>query len=87
MAELAIHPPVHVITHPDEPVRSLEAAATFVRRHGGDLTEPHTQGLLYRLERASSPEEADDAGRAFRAWAEMHHLLLVPPEDSGKTAP
>jgi hypothetical protein len=36
---------------------------------------------LRRLETAATPEQAEEAGRAFRAWAEAHNLLLVPPED------
>src|SRR5258708_33384843 len=44
MAELAIHPPVHLVTHPDEPVRSLEAAAKIVRRHAGEPMERATEG-------------------------------------------
>jgi len=31
MAERAIHPPM--VTHLDEPIRSLEAAAKVIRRH------------------------------------------------------
>jgi len=33
MAERAIHPPIHLVTHLDEPIRSLEAAAKVIRRH------------------------------------------------------
>ena len=29
-------PPIHLVIHPDEPIRSLEAAAKVVRRHAGD---------------------------------------------------
>ena len=81
MAELAIHPPVILRTHPDEPIRSLEAAAKVVERHAGDQPDRTTEGLLRRLGSVSSPEEADAVGRAFRAWAEQHGLLLVPSED------
>jgi hypothetical protein len=81
MAEFAIHPPVHLVTHPDEPIRSLEAAAKVVRRHAGTHPDPKTDSLLRRLEVASSPEEAETAGNAFRTWAEAHGLLLIPPED------
>ncbi len=28
-----------------------------------------------------SKPQADDAGKAFRAWAQAHGLLLVPPEN------
>jgi hypothetical protein len=37
--------------------------------------------LLHRIKDASTMEEADAAGKAFRAWAEAQGLLLVPPED------
>ena len=82
MAPLAIHPPVHLVIHPDEPVRSLEAAAKVVRRHAGETMDRNTEGVLRRLETAATPDQADEAGRAFRAWAEAHGLLLVPPEDA-----
>lgn len=80
--EHAIHPPIHLVTHPDEPIRSLEAAAKVIRRHGGDHSDRNAESLLRRIEQASTTEEADDAGQAFRAWAQAEGLLLVPPEDS-----
>jgi hypothetical protein len=82
MAELAIHPPVHLVIHPDEPIRSLEAAAAVVRSYAGQHPDGRTSRLLHRIERASTPEEADEAGKAFRFWAEGLGLLLVPPEDA-----
>jgi hypothetical protein len=81
MAELAIHPPVHLTMHPDEPIRSLEAALRVVRRHAGDRPDKRTEGLIFRLEAAATPEQADEAGKAFRAWAEAQGILLIPPED------
>jgi hypothetical protein len=81
MAEHAIHPPVHLVIHPDEPIRSLEAAAKVVRRHAGEHPDRRTEGLLHRMEGVTTADEADAAGIAFRAWAESHGLLLVPPED------
>ncbi len=87
MAELAIHPPVHLVIHPDEPVRSLQAALKVVQRHAGENADRRTEALIRRLESASTPEEADEVGRAFRAWAEEHGLLLVPPEDAVAAAP
>jgi hypothetical protein len=81
MADLAIHPPVHLVTHPDEPVRSLEGAAKIVRRHAGESMDRATEGLLHRLETAATPHQADELGKAFRAWAEAQGLLLIPPED------
>ena len=50
--------------------------------HAGQHPDRKTTGLLHRLETAGTPEEADAAGRAFRAWAQEHDLLLIPPEDS-----
>jgi hypothetical protein len=82
MAELAIHPPVHLTMHPDEPIRSLEAALRVVRRYAGDNPDTLTEGLIRRLEIAATPEQADEAGNAFRAWAEAQGLLLIPPEDA-----
>ena len=80
MPEHAIHPPIH-LTYPDEPIRSLEAAAKVIRRHAGDHVDPNARELLHRIKRASTLQE----GKAFRAWAEAQGLLLVPPED-GKRA-
>jgi hypothetical protein len=81
MAEHAIHPPIHLVIHPDEPIRSLEAAAKVIRRHAGDHLDRSAEDLLHRIKDASTMEEADAAGKAFRAWAEAQGLLLVPPED------
>jgi hypothetical protein len=69
MAEHAIHPPIHLVTHTDEPIRSLEAAAKVIRRQ------------LHQIKSAATLEGAEAAGNAFRAWAEAEGLLLVPPED------
>ena len=76
MPEHAIHPPIHLVTHPDEPIRSLEAAAKVIR--------PAIMSM-HRIKRASTLQEDEAAGKAFRAWAEAQGLLLVPPED-GKRA-
>jgi hypothetical protein len=81
MAEHAIHPPIHLVIHPDEPIRSLEAAAKVIRRHAGDRLDRNAEDLLHRIKDASTLEQADAAGKAFRAWAEAEGLLLVPPED------
>jgi len=81
MAEHAIHPPIHLVMHPDEPIRSLEAAAKVVRRHAGEHPDRNEQGLLERIEAAATTEQADAAGKAFRVWAQARGLLLVPPEN------
>jgi hypothetical protein len=80
MAEFAIHPPVHLRIHPDEPIRSIEAAAKVVRRHAGETMDAAAEALLHRLERAATPAQADAAGQAFRSWAKTQGLLLVPPD-------
>ena len=85
MAEHAIHPPIHLVTHPDEPIRSLEAAAKVIRRHVGGSLDRSAQDLLQQIKLALTLQEADAAGTAFRAWAEAQGLLLVPLED-GKRA-
>jgi hypothetical protein len=86
MPDLAIHPPIHVSTHPDEPIRSLSAAAKFVRRHvaAHSQQDPATIELLARLDGASDEKAADAAGRAFAEWARQHNFLLAMP---GSTTP
>ncbi|TMJ95151.1 MAG: hypothetical protein E6G77_21140 [Alphaproteobacteria bacterium] len=81
MAEHAIHPPIHLVTHPDEPVRSLEAAAKVIRRHAGDQLDRKAEHVLHQIKSAATLEQAEAAGKTFRAWAEAEGLLLVPPED------
>ena len=81
MAEHAIHPPIHLVTHPDEPIRSLEAAAKVIRRHAGDQLDRKAGHVLHQIKNAATLEQAEAAGKAFRAWAEAEGLLLVPPED------
>jgi hypothetical protein len=81
MAEHAIHPPIHLVTHTDEPIRSLEAAAKVIRRHPGDQRDRRAEHVLHQIKSAATLEGAEAAGNAFRAWAEAEGLLLVPPED------
>jgi hypothetical protein len=81
MASFAFHPPVHLRADPDTAIRSLDEAAEIVRKHAGDHADPRSEGVLHKIEAASSPEQAEAAGQAFRAWAEEQGLLLVPPED------
>jgi hypothetical protein len=54
MAEHAIHPPIHLVIHPDEPIRSLEAAAKVFRRHAGDRLDRNAEDLLHRIKGAST---------------------------------
>jgi hypothetical protein len=85
MAEHAIHPPIHLASHPDEPIRSLEAAAKVVRRHALGHLDRKAERLLHRIEAALTAEQAEAPGKAFRDWARAEGLLLVPPEDEART--
>ena len=84
MAEYAIHPPIHLVTHPDEPIRSIEAAANVIRHHAGNRLDLNAQDLLQQVKRVSTLGEAEAAGKAFRNWAQAQGLLLVPPEDANR---
>jgi hypothetical protein len=81
MAELMIHPPVHLTMQPDQPIRSLDAALRVVRGYSGERADAATEGLARRLEIAATPAEAEEAGTAFRAWVHARGLLLIRPED------
>jgi hypothetical protein len=81
MASIAIHPPLHLTIHPDEPIRTVEDAVKVVTRHARDPESRETQKLLHALNNARTPEQADRVANAFRNWARAEGLLLVPPED------
>jgi len=55
MAEHAIHPPIHLVTHPDELIRSLEAAAKVIRRHAGDQLDRKAEHVLHQIKSAATP--------------------------------
>jgi hypothetical protein len=65
MAEHAIHPPIHLVTHPDEPIRSLEAAAKVIRRHAGDYLDRNAQDLLQHIKHASTLQRPMPPERPF----------------------
>jgi hypothetical protein len=73
------------LSYSDEPIRSLEAAAKVVRRHALGHLDRKAEDLLHRIEAASTAEQAEAAGKAFRDWAQAEGLLLVPPEDEART--
>src|SRR5262245_15654478 len=81
MAEHAVHPPIRLVTHSDEPIRSLEAAAKVIRRHAGHHLDPNAENVMRQIKGVTTLEQAEAAGQAFRAWAAAEGLLLVPPED------
>jgi len=51
------------------------------RRADSFARDRKAEELLHRIKGALAPEEADAAGKAFRAWSEAEGLLLVPRED------
>jgi hypothetical protein len=79
MPDFAINPPLH-LGRPEAIVRSVEQAADFVRSCGMSNFDGDTSGLLAKLRNVQSPEQAQDARRAFKAWLEKRDLLLVPPD-------
>jgi hypothetical protein len=82
MAGFAFHPPVHLVIHPDEPIRSVDDAVKVIERHARDPESPQAQAAMLGLTRAGSPEELEAAANVFREWARSEGLLLVPPEDA-----
>jgi hypothetical protein len=81
MAGIALREPVHLVIHPDEPIRSVDDAVKVIERHAGDPQTPEAQALMLELTRARTPQEIERAARIFREWAADQGLLLVPPED------
>lgn len=82
MASLAIHPPVHLKIDPDRAIRSVAEAADALRQHAIAGHSEEAGRVLQRLERAATPEQAEQAGADFRAWAKRTGLFLTPPEDA-----
>jgi hypothetical protein len=83
MPETALDEPIHLNIHPDEPIRSLDAAAKVIHRHAGDRLDARARAraVLRRMADASTPAAVAGAAHAFREWARAEGLLLVPPED------
>ena len=81
MPGLALREPIHLTTHPDAPIRSVDDAVKVIERHGRAPYTPEAQALMLELTRAASPEELARATNVFREWAADQGLLLVPPED------
>ncbi len=70
MAEHATHPPS---------TWSFIPTSRFVRSRR--RRDRKAEELLHRIKGTLAPEEADAAGKAFRAGSEAEGLLLVPRED------
>jgi len=81
MPETALTEPVHLKAHPDEPIRSLDAAAKVIHRHAGERLDANAKAVLRRMADASNARAIAEASEAFRAWAKAEGLLLEPPED------
>jgi uncharacterized membrane-anchored protein len=81
-AGVAIHPPVHLVIHPDEPIRTVDDAVKVIERHARHPDSAETKALLLQLTRARSQREVEAAANRFRQWAEKEGLLMVPPEDA-----
>lgn len=80
-AGLAIHPPVHLTIHHDEPIRTVDDALKVIERHAGESADGRSQDVMAALARARTPAQVESAATAFRRWAYEEGLLLVPPED------
>src|ERR1700730_1022931 len=62
---------------PDEPIRSLEAAAKVVRRHAGDRLDRKTEELLRHIKGATTLEETGTAGKAFHLRSRIAAIALT----------
>jgi len=79
LPHFALHPPVHL--HGRSPVRSLDEAVEAVDHEMRRWSDTTSESVLQQLIGASTPEQAEAAGRIFRAWAQERGILIVPPED------
>ena len=70
-------PPLELSGTPVLFVRSLDDASGVLRQYVG--RRPRIRDLiLRRLTAASTEQEAGDAAKSFRWWAEQEGLLLAP---------
>jgi len=70
------HPPGH-----SSPTSRFVRSRRRRKSSAGGHLDRKAEELLHRIKGALTPEEADAAGKAFRAWSEAEGLLLVPRED------
>jgi hypothetical protein len=78
MSAFVIDPPVRIPDRPDVLIRNLDEAADFVRRFHDATRQASTSGVLFRLERAATDEDAKEAADAFRWWLEQNRLSFAP---------
>jgi hypothetical protein len=79
MAEKALDQPVHLNIHPDEPVRSLDAAAKIIHRHTAGRVDEKAQKVLRAIADATSPRGVAAVSGAFRRWAKRRACCSCRP--------
>ncbi|EJW10379.1 hypothetical protein A33M_0166 [Rhodovulum sp. PH10] len=82
MTEPAFDPPLALRDEP-VPLRTLDEAAGWLRLHGPGHGH-NWEGVLRRLQSASSTAECRDAAAAFRGWLDATGLLVgfAPPDET-----
>jgi hypothetical protein len=76
----AIDPPVHLRSDPHRAICSVTDAAEAVKAFIVRNATVEASRVLDRLQQARTPEEAEQAGADFRAWAKRQGLIALPPE-------
>jgi hypothetical protein len=79
MSEFVFDPPLRLAG--DVTVRTLDDAAAFTRTYKTAQQPMVRDGVLHRLEGASSPEEERNAANAFRAWVEEEGIPTLVRND------
>jgi hypothetical protein len=87
LSDFIIDPPLRIRGRPDVIIGSLDQATAFIRPYDARTADPTTRGVLFRLERAASPEEARDAANAFQWWLEQNGLLETSKVEAGRLPP
>jgi hypothetical protein len=79
MTETTITPPLRIRGQLGYTISSLDQATAYLRAHL-DTMDTEAEGVLRRLERAGTAEQAKDAANAFRAWLDARGLLMKAGE-------
>ncbi len=82
MAGFALNSPVHLRTHPEAPIRTVDDAVKVIERHQPGQPSPEAHALMLELTRAKTAAELAIATQVFVKWAAAEGLLLIPPEDA-----
>ncbi|HEX2656487.1 MAG TPA: hypothetical protein VHN11_22935 [Xanthobacteraceae bacterium] len=80
MPNFTIEPPLTISEDPPIVIGSLGEAAAFVRQALSQNINGVTPELLPRLERAATPQQAEEAFIMFKGWLEDNGLM----EDEGE---